>query len=58
MFNEMAITARAPKQWCLGKTETVNFFVNWSKNVQYIPCPSTQTSHPLLDLIRMIISLV
>ena len=31
----MANTARAPKQWCLTKVETVNSFENWRQNLQY-----------------------
>jgi hypothetical protein len=31
----MASTARAPKQWCLSKNETVNSFENWRQNLQY-----------------------
>ena len=27
--------ARAPKQWCLSKNETVNSFENWKQNIQY-----------------------
>ena len=28
--------SRAPKQWTLTKTETVNSFENWRQNLQYI----------------------
>lgn len=28
-------THRAPKQWCLSKTETVNSFENWRQNILY-----------------------
>ena len=28
-------SARAPKQWCLTKVETVNSFENWRQNLQY-----------------------
>ena len=31
----MANTQRAPKQWCLTKTETVNSFENWRQNLIY-----------------------
>lgn len=31
----MASTLRAPKQWCLSKTENVNSFENWRQNLQY-----------------------
>ena len=31
----MASTHRAPKQWCLPKTETVTTFENWKQNLQY-----------------------
>ena len=31
----MASANRAPKQWCLGKTETVNSFENWRQNLVY-----------------------
>ena len=31
----MANTHRAPKQWCLSKTETVNSFENWKHNLLY-----------------------
>lgn len=31
----MANTQRAPKQWCLGKVETVNSFENWRQNLIY-----------------------
>ena len=31
----MANTARAPRQWCLTKVETVNSFENWRQNLQY-----------------------
>ena len=31
----MANTHRAPKQWCLSKTETVNSFENWKQNLIY-----------------------
>ena len=31
----MANTQRAPKQWCLTKTETVNSFENWRQNIIY-----------------------
>ena len=32
----MATTHRAPKQWPLTKTETVNSFESWKHNLQYI----------------------
>ena len=32
----MATTPRAPKQWCLTKTETVTSFENWRQNLLYI----------------------
>ena len=32
----MANTHRAPKQWCLGKSETINTFENWRNNLIYI----------------------
>ena len=28
-------SARAPKQWCLTKHETINSFENWKQNLQY-----------------------
>jgi len=31
----MAATHRAPKQWCLTKSETVNSFENWRQNLLY-----------------------
>lgn len=31
----MASTHRAPKQWCLTKTETINSFENWKQNLLY-----------------------
>jgi hypothetical protein len=31
----MANSHRAPKQWCLSKTETVNSFENWRQNLLY-----------------------
>ena len=31
----MANVYRAPKQWCLGKDETVNSFENWKQNIVY-----------------------
>ena len=31
----MASTHRAPKQWCLTKTETINSFENWRQNLTY-----------------------
>ena len=31
----MAATHRAPKQWCLGKTETINSLENWWQNLMY-----------------------
>ncbi|XP_071110370.1 uncharacterized protein [Haliotis cracherodii] len=31
----MANAQRAPKQWCLGKIETVNSFENWRQNLLY-----------------------
>ena len=31
----MANTHRAPKQWCLSKTKTVNSFENWKQNLLY-----------------------
>ena len=30
------MSSRAPKQWTLTKTETVNSFENWKQNLQYI----------------------
>ena len=32
----MASTARAPKQWCLTKVETVTSFESWRQNLQYV----------------------
>ncbi|KAI8484911.1 hypothetical protein Bbelb_373180 [Branchiostoma belcheri] len=29
-------TARAPKQWCLTRTETINSFENWKSNLIYV----------------------
>ena len=31
----MASTHRAPKQWCLSKSETINSFENWRQNLLY-----------------------
>ena len=31
----MANQVRAPKQWCLGKNETINSFENWKQNILY-----------------------
>ena len=31
----MAATLRAPRQWCLTKTETVTSFENWHQNLVY-----------------------
>ena len=31
----MAAFVRAPKQWCLSKSETVGSFENWKQNLQY-----------------------
>lgn len=31
----MAATSRAPKQWCLTKTESINSFENWKQNLIY-----------------------
>ena len=31
----MAASIRAPKQWCLSKTENVNTFENWRQNLIY-----------------------
>ena len=31
----MASTHRAPKQWCLSKSETINRFENWRQNLLY-----------------------
>ena len=31
----MAATHRAPKQWCLTKTESINTFENWKSNLLY-----------------------
>ena len=31
----MANTHRAPKQWCLSKSETINSFENWRQNLLY-----------------------
>ena len=31
----MASTHRAPKQWCLSKSETINSFDNWRQNLLY-----------------------
>ena len=31
----MANTHRAPKQWCLSKSETINSFENWRQNIVY-----------------------
>ena len=31
----MASTQRAPKQWCLSKTESINSFENWKQNLVY-----------------------
>ena len=28
-------SARAPKQWCLTKNETINSFENWRQNLMY-----------------------
>ena len=30
------MAARAPKQWCLTKSETINSFENWKQNLKYI----------------------
>ena len=30
------MSSRAPKQWTLTKTETINSFENWRQNLQYI----------------------
>lgn len=35
-FNTMATASRAPKQWQLTKTETINTFENWRQNLIYI----------------------
>ena len=32
----MAMSSRAPKQWCLTKCETVDSFENWRQNIQYL----------------------
>ena len=31
----MAASIRAPKQWCLSKSETINTFENWKQNLTY-----------------------
>lgn len=38
----MSATHRAPKQWCLTKTETMNTFENWKQNLLY--CLSLDTA--------------
>ena len=30
------MASRAPKQWCLTREETVNYFENWRQNLQYV----------------------
>ena len=45
----MASTHRAPKQWCLGKSETVNSFEHWRQNLLYTLTLDTNFSHFLED---------
>ena len=42
-------TARAPKQWCLTKEETVNSFENWKQNLQYVLSLDPNFADFLLD---------
>ena len=45
----MAATPRAPKQWCLTKTETVTSFENWRQNLLYTLSLDAQFTPFLLD---------
>ena len=42
-------TARAPKQWCLTKTETVNSFESWRQNLQYTLSLDPNFAHYLVE---------
>ena len=45
----MAATPRAPKQWCLSKTETITSFESWRQNLVYTLSLDTQFAPFLVD---------
>ena len=45
----MAATPRAPKQWCLTKTETITSFESWRQNLVYALSLDTQFAPFLVD---------
>ena len=45
----MAATPRAPKQWCLTKTEIVTTFENWRQNLVYTLSLDAQFAPFLVD---------
>ena len=40
---------RAPKQWCLTKTENVNSFESWKQNLQYTLSLDPNFAHYLVE---------
>ncbi|XP_019645788.1 PREDICTED: uncharacterized protein LOC109486400 [Branchiostoma belcheri] len=45
----MATATRAPRQWCLTKTETINSFENWRSNLVYVLSLDTKFAPFLTD---------